>query len=167
MIKINVATIKQQLTGEKKFSYTLTPEELEFAAEDLPFAGKIEVVGTLVNAGSMFLLRADVSAPMHRTCSRCLKDFTQLSNVSVTEKFYPAGNNGVESDAFVYDGDIVDVTEPLREGLIVSEPISFLCKEDCEGICPVCGADRNEHPCNCDTDTIDPRLSALKQFFKK
>ena len=84
----------------------------------------------------------------------------------VLEKFYPASAENIENDAFIYESDIVDLTEPIRESLLLAEPLQALCRIDCQGLCPVCGADRNKGDCGCDTTTVDPRLAALKQFIK-
>ena len=73
----------------------------------------------------------------------------------------------IADDAFSYEFDVVDITEAVREGLLVAKPLQVLCKEECRGLCPVCGVDRNVESCDCDTDTVDPRLVALKQLFKK
>ena len=166
MIKVNVAEIKKRLTGKKILRYDVEPAELDILETDLPVAGPVHIDGELSNAGDVLLLKAKVSAVVNRVCSRCLKEFTAESSGEVTEKYYPAGSPGVENDAYVYDADIVDITEPLRESLLLAEPLRVLCKEDCLGICPVCGTDRNIQPCSCDTGAIDPRLAALKQFIK-
>ncbi|MEE3381525.1 MAG: DUF177 domain-containing protein [Succiniclasticum sp.] len=166
MIKINVAEIKKQLTGEKDFRFDVGPDELDLSEQDLPVVGKVHIEGKITNAGDVLLVEASEKAAVRRTCARCLKEFTAESTAKALEKFYPEGSQSVESDAYVYEGDFVDVTELLRESLLLAEPLRVLCKEDCKGICPVCGADRNVHPCDCDTRTIDPRLSALKQFIK-
>ena len=166
MIKFNVAEIKKQLTGEKAFQMDVSPDDLELSETDLPVVGKVHLEGTITNAGDVLLVQADIKARVRRTCARCLKEFTAESEAEALDKFYPVGSQSVESDAYVYDGDFVDLTELLRESLLLAEPLRVLCKEDCKGICPVCGADRNVHPCDCDTRSIDPRLSALKQFIK-
>ena len=166
MIKINVAEIRRHLTGKKPLQFDAEPAELDITETELPIAGKIRIDGEMSNVGDVLLLQARVSASVSRMCSRCLKEFKADSSAEVVEKFYLSGSPGVEKDAYVYEADIVDITEPLRESLLLAEPLKVLCKEDCLGICPVCGADRNIHPCNCDTGTIDPRLAALKQFIK-
>ena len=166
MIKINVAEIKKHLTGSKSFQLEAEPAELDITVADLPLKGNVRIVGAMSNAGDVLLLEARLSAVVQRTCSRCLRAFTAETAASVIEKYYPVGSVGVESDAYVYNTDLVDITEPLRESLLLAEPLRVLCKEDCLGICPVCGADRNVRPCGCDTGTIDPRLAALKQFIK-
>lgn len=166
MIKINVAGIKKQLTGQKSFQYDVLPAELDLGTADLPVKGLIHIEGRISNTGDVLLLEARLSAAVQRTCSRCLKEFTAKSVADVLEKYYPVGSVGVENDAYVYEADLADVTEPLRESLLLAEPLRTLCKKDCLGICPVCGADRNVRPCGCDIGTIDPRLAALKQFIK-
>jgi len=166
MIKINVAEIRRHLTGKKLLQFDAEPAELEIAETELPVDGKIRIDGEISNVGDVLLLQARVSARVNRVCSRCLKEFTADSAAKVVEKYYPSGSPGVENDAYVYEADIVDITEPLRESLLLAEPLKVLCKENCLGICPVCGADRNVHPCSCDARIIDPRLAALKQFIK-
>ncbi len=166
MIKLNVAEIRKHLTGKKLLKFEAEPAELDIIETELSITGKVRIEGEISNVGDVLLLKAQVGATVNRVCSRCLKEFEAESVADVVEKYYPSGSPGVENDAYVYEADVVDITEPLREGLLLAEPLKVLCKEDCLGICPVCGTDRNVCPCSCDTDTVDPRLAALKQFIK-
>ena len=167
MIKVNVAEIKKNLVGSKILTYEVTPEELEISPDDLAVIGPVRFTGTITNAGDVLLLQGKVSATVKRVCGRCLEEFTSTSEAEVLEKYYPAGTVATEADALVYDGDLVDVAAALRESLVLAEPLKVLCKEDCKGLCPVCGANRNLHPCTCDTTRLDPRFSALKELLKK
>lgn len=166
MIRINVAEIKKRLVGTKDFSYELTPDELNITEADLKVFAPIILEGVVENAGDVILLKADVKTEIERTCGRCLKVFTEPLAAQVIEKFYPAGAENIENDAFIYESDLLDITEPVRESLLLAVPLQSLCREDCRGLCPVCGADRNEGDCGCDATTVDPRLAALKQFIK-
>lgn len=166
MIRINVAEIKKRLVGSKTFAYELTPDELDITDTDLRVTAPIQVEGVVENAGDVILLKADVKTEIERTCGRCLKVFTEPLAAQVVEKFYPAGAENIENDAFIYESDLLDITEPVRESLLLAVPLQSLCREDCRGLCPVCGADRNEGDCGCDATTVDPRLAALKQFIK-
>ncbi len=60
----------------------------------------------------------------------------------------------------------VDLTDPLRESLILSLPIKRLCSENCQGLCPYCGVNRNVEICNCMSQTTDHRWDQLKDLFK-
>ena len=134
MIKINVAEIRRHLTGMKRLQFDAEPAELDITETELSIDGKIRIDGEISNVGDVLLLQARVSASVNRMCSRCLKEFTADSSAEVVEKFYPSGSPGVEKDAYVYEADIVDITEPLRESLLLAEPLKVLCKEDCLGI---------------------------------
>ena len=64
-------------------------------------------------------------------------------------------------DLFPYDGDVVDLEPLFREQFVLAVPFAPLCREDCKGLCPQCGIDRNTGTCSCEPP-IDPRLAALK-----
>lgn len=166
MIKINVAEIQKKLVGEKKLKFELDAKELEISPEELMLLSPVQLEGTMSNVGDVLLLKAAMTAEVKRMCGRCLKEFTAETRAEVLDKFYPQGVAKLDDDAFVYDSDVIDITEPLRESLLLAEPIQALCKEDCRGLCPVCGADLNDGDCGCDRVTVDPRLAALKQFIK-
>lgn len=166
MIKINVAEIRKKLVGERTFNYDLEPAELEISSEELKIIGDVPTKGKMSNVGDVLLLEASLKAKVKRCCGRCLKEFTAVTQAEVVEKFYQASAENIENDAFVYDSDVIDITEPLRESLLLAEPMQALCKEDCKGLCPVCGADLNQGDCGCDKFVVDPRLAALKQFIK-
>ena len=70
-----------------------------------------------------------------------------------------------EEDFVVVTGGKLDIDEQLLEILEIEFPTRVLCKEDCKGLCPVCGADLNETTCNCNTKQIDPRLEKLKMLL--
>ena len=167
MIKLNVSEIKKRLVGKENFKFDVLPEELEITKADLDVQGLIHINGIIGIAGDVLLLDGRIKSKVRRTCSRCLKEFDSDVEVEISERFFPADAEYIEKDAFSYDSDVVDITEVLRESFIIAEPLQALCKEDCKGLCPVCGADKNVEPCDCDTFTIDPRLVALKQFLKK
>lgn len=166
MIKINVAEIQKKLVGEKSLRFELDAQELEITPEELNLCSSVKLEGTMSNVGDVLLLKAVLTAEVQRMCGRCLKEFSAETRAEVLEKFYPQDTDNLERDAFVYDSDVIDITEPLRESLLLAEPIQALCKEDCRGLCPICGADLNDGDCGCDRVTVDPRLAALKQFIK-
>jgi uncharacterized protein len=68
---------------------------------------------------------------------------------------------GDDLDLFPYEGEQVDLEPLFREQFVLSVPYAPLCREDCKGLCPQCGIDRNTGTCTCEAP-IDPRLAALK-----
>ncbi|MEJ7597103.1 MAG: DUF177 domain-containing protein [Kofleriaceae bacterium] len=69
--------------------------------------------------------------------------------------------NEEDLDLFPYEGDVIDLEPLFREQFVLAIPFSPLCREDCKGLCPQCGIDRNSATCTCEKP-IDPRLAALK-----
>jgi uncharacterized protein len=97
-------------------------------------------------------------------CSRCLTPVSvdrkeTLSEVYGTEAELP-------EDVEPYNGEYIDLTKTVRETLVLSEPMRVLCRPDCKGLCPQCGANLNEGPCSCPDDRIDPRLEKLGELLK-
>lgn len=167
MLKLNVAEIKKNLVGESSFQFFLRPKELGLSQEELPVVGNIEVEGTISNGGDVILLHAKLAATVRRQCARCLKEFEGPTETVIDERYYPATAENLPEDAQIYQFDIVDISEALREGLLLAEPVKVLCKADCKGLCPKCGADLNVEECRCDKRSIDPRLAALEALLPR
>ena len=70
-----------------------------------------------------------------------------------------------EMSVSVFDGEAIDVDEIVKEQILLAVPTRMLCREDCKGICPECGTDRNTGDCNCVTNDTDPRWAALKNLI--
>ena len=60
-----------------------------------------------------------------------------------------------------------DLDPLITEDIFLDLPSKLLCSEDCKGLCPVCGKNRNEGDCGCEKQTVDPRLEILKQLMKE
>lgn len=162
MLKVNVAELKASLGKAKLLAYDLQPQELDLSREDLPLEGTVRCEGRLTNTGGQLLLTARLKARVRRSCARCLKAFSAETGCRVQEQFYPAA--AAPPEALTYVGDVLDLAQPLREALLLAEPLRALCKEDCKGLCPKCGADLNEGDCGCARQGLDPRLALLAQL---
>lgn len=167
MIKINVAEIKKQLSGSLSCHYDLEGRDLDLTEDDVKLAGPVSADFTVTNGGDMILLEGSLGFRVKTQCARCLKDIVLDLTADLDERYYPEGAEGLDEDALTYKFDVVDVTDALRESLLLSVSARALCKPDCKGICPVCGANRNVTPCQCETRSIDPRLQALEALLKK
>jgi uncharacterized protein len=77
---------------------------------------------------------------------------------------YEVGADGVDAMP-ILDDDIIDLSELVRQNLVVNLPTAVLCAPACLGLCPGCGKNLNEGPCQCDTDRIDPRLAKLRELL--
>ena len=64
-------------------------------------------------------------------------------------------------------GCSLDVEQLVHNEILIHWPLRVLCREDCRGLCPVCGKDLNEGSCNCDQSSPDPRMAAIRDIFSK
>jgi len=148
-------------------------ERLDPPAEELtlphPLAGELVLSGT----GQTVCLTGEIRTIVGLVCGACLARFEQPLEVAVNEEFYrpdaaaTALREELEPQDFflpIEPGDVIDVTEVVRQNLILALPIAPRCREDCRGLCPQCGADRNRARCACEAREIDPRLAPLQQW---
>ena len=70
----------------------------------------------------------------------------------------------ITPDKKVFEGDVIDFRDAVQEQVIMAIPMQPLCREDCRGLCPGCGANLNLEKCRCRPDDVDPRLAILKKL---
>lgn len=87
------------------------------------------------------LVTADVTAPVTGECARCLEPLTGTIDVRCRELYsYSPGGEDEEDEGYCLDGDLLDIEPALRDSLVPALPLAPLCREDCPGLCPECGA---------------------------
>jgi uncharacterized protein len=102
-----------------------------------------------------------VSAGWETGCRRCLKPLAGTATGHVDELYQV---ELLDPDAFqIHDGQL-DLAPLVRETILLELDLERLCRDDCRGLCPVCGIDLNTASCHCDTTVIDDRWAALEGF---
>jgi len=157
-----------------KVELSLDPEDP--AVRDLNLKGPVTGSFEIRKTGHQVLVHGDVRGEMQMTCARCLNDFTlrisepvdiELRPVLDLERSAQERELGTDDlDVEFFRGDALDVGHLAAEQIALGIPMKPLCKDDCSGICPVCGVDRTSGTCVCEPDT-DPRWSALKDLKKR
>ena len=120
-----------------------------------PFQSPVYVEGEVSNESGVLRLKGSIRTVYSTECARCLKPLDIPLEAEAEE----------EDDLFVLTGDSVDPADVLVPALILQVQMTYLCKEDCKGLCPHCGADRNVTDCDCDKKQIDPRFAALRALL--
>jgi uncharacterized protein len=101
-------------------------------------------------------------------CSRCLKTFSLHLDIPFRELYSDLPRDSVEDeDIHTISGDEINLKPEVEQNFMLAIPYIPLCSEDCQGLCPVCGINRNETSCECKQEKIDPRLAGLADFFKQ
>lgn len=163
-MKINIAQLRQAIGARQSFTFHSRADIIAGDEKNFWLHGPVEISGEAVNNGRFIVVAGTIAATARLTCTRCLADFTRPVAVPFSETFSDEGDSPPE-DAIAFSGDELDLVEPVREALVMAEPLKALCREDCQGLCPVCGTNRNENPCACDTAVLDPRLAALAKLL--
>ncbi len=143
----------------------------------LPYTVRLTRVsgGVLLHGG----FKAELTAP----CKRCLTDVRLSLPGAFTLNLVPhrpaaasaeADDDGrteragsfelTDADQEPFDGRTIDLDPILREQVLLALPVSVVCREDCKGLCSVCGQNLNERECGCERKVLDPRLAALKDI---
>lgn len=128
----------------------------------------------LVKDRQRYRLTGDLETTVELTCSRCLEPFRIPIDVDVDLRYLPHAENAGEGELEVeaedlttafYRDEQIDLGQLVREQIWLAMPMKPLCREDCRGLCPGCGVNRNVATCQCETDWVDPRLAGLKQLL--
>ena len=147
------------------FQCELDAERLSFPALEA-FNGPVTARGTVRNTAGILELTADVEADMTVRCARCGKPFRKRLTPRYTATLQADAEDADSENAFPLDGDGADVSDVLETCLILDTDQRFLCREDCRGLCPICGKDLNDGPCGCKKE-IDPAMAALGRLLEE
>lgn len=157
--------------------YTWSEEESvpvsALGREEVQSIGPVRWRGEVRRLDSGFLLRADLTYDQTLACQRCLASTTQPVEEEI-EILLVRHEPGAEEEereleeedlgVMVVDGDEVDLRPLLLEQMQLAVPMRPLCREECAGLCPKCGADLNQGDCGCETQTTDPRWAGLAEI---
>lgn len=125
----------------------------------------IKVKGVMVGAEERVSVRADVTATLLSRCVRCL-GAVQLPVRAQIDAVFARTQAPDDPDLYVFEASTIELTDSVRDALLLELPIRILCKEECMGICPVCGVDRNVVSCTCqEGGEVTNPFAALKEFL--
>ena len=166
--------LKQPPGSSKEYSFR---EDIGDLDENLkvkaPLVGKAKFIRT--TDGILVTGRAETELKL--VCDRCLAPFLTLIRFPFQEEFHPTVdiNTGAslsidpaeERENLIDAYHIIDLSEVLRQNILLALPAHPLCRPDCRGLCPHCGQNLNEGPCDCPQSIGDPRLAVLGDLLKR
>lgn len=166
MMRYNVATLLHSPVGTTR-SYEIAEEK--FLTDELLVTGLRGKV-TFIRLRENLLLQGWLEGQVSLECGRCLEAYLQPLRMEVEIEFQPSTANLTgeplpppeDTSIYMIDGyHVVDLTEAVREQVLLNLPMRPLCKLDCAGLCPVCGRNLNEGPCEGHGEQVDERLAIL------
>lgn len=130
-----------------------------------PFVSPVSVKGRLRFFADSVELTAEVAYDYSMPCNRCMEETLTRRRQKIFHVLARSLNED-EDDTYVQVEDVLDLDALLYADIILELPTKYICKEDCRGLCPQCGVNRNKETCNCGKSGIDPRLEALKALLE-
>lgn len=140
--------------------------------EGLSCVGPVTGEITVENTGSLLLVRGRARVVLGLSCTRCLGEFERALTVEIGEEFAAEGADPEvatvdreEPEASAISDYVLDVTELVRQQVVMNAPLAAVCRADCAGICPRCGRNLNEGPCGCTPEVEDSRWTKLRDLL--
>ena len=169
-------SIKEMEVRKVRFDETFAPSEIDFSDAGVVQAGPLRAMGVaelLANTEGEVRVQGKFTVDMESECDRCLgrarfhlePSFDLFYRpISFIERDEEVGIDEGEAEIGFYKGGGMELEDILREQILLLLPMQRVCSEDCKGICPVCGANRNESACDCSVVPVDNRWGALRNL---
>ena len=169
-------SIKEMELRKIRFDETFAPGEIDFAGEALAQASGLHAAGVaelLAHSGGEVRIRGRFQVEVTSECDRCLGRARFPLDKSFDLFYRPAAEIAREEEVSIdegeaeigfYEGAGLELEDVIREQVLLALPMQRVCSEACQGICPVCGKNRNESACDCKQAAVDDRWAALRNL---
>lgn len=168
-MQVNVAQLLKESTGATR-TYDIDEAICADDGQECQVQGKV----ILTRAARGILAKGSFTCQRPLTCGRCLNLFAHSSAFDVEEMFYPSIDilSGLPlalpdedaANSFTIDEHhILDTSEMIRQYSLLATPMKPLCRVDCAGLCPECGANLNENKCRCAQSSRTALAEALEE----
>ncbi|MDE8702986.1 DUF177 domain-containing protein [Adlercreutzia equolifaciens] len=173
-VKIHLPQELFESAEMRPYEGTVACDRLEAGPDTYTFEGPVAWSVEVTNTGDGLLVMGRAQAQATTQCARCLEDVSYDLSGDI-EGYYLVGGEeaetpeDLEDDEFEYvpDNHVIDIAPLIEQALLLELPLVPLCDDDCKGLCPHCGKNLNEGPCDCDekaSSTDDNPFAALKNL---
>ena len=152
--------------ASKPFADTLDAQRLTTPSV-AGFTASPTAEGRVTNTAGLLELRATVRADMLCVCDRCGTEFAAHVSREIVAPLSATPEDEGDSDIFPLEGDGIDTADVAETCFLLESESKRLCRPDCKGLCPVCGKNLNDGPCDCGGKRVDPRFAVLEQLLDK
>ena len=145
-MKINLKQLFSIVGESRDIAYTISTDELS-DIRGRSFASPVEVKGRIYNRAGVVYREYSVDMTLLITCDRCLKELERAYHYDFDHIVVPSANSD-NDEYIVADGESIELNEIAVTDLLLQLPTKNLCKDDCKGLCMICGCDLNESTCD-------------------
>ncbi len=154
------------------FESEITSSDINSDLKEFEVLHPIKYKGEICKINREYIMNIHIYYTFKTKCDRCLTTTIKNSKTSLSAKLedykkMQEEEDEVDTDIIYYDNNVISIEDYVLMEVLSSLPMKTLCKEDCKGLCPKCGADFNKESCDCIVENIDPRFEKLRNFFDK
>ena len=152
--------------NELSVEHEMDLSELSFLGVK-PLRSPVAISGKIVSRAGIVESNLGCKVSYIGFCDRCLKETVLSYVVNINRTIVSSLENEENDDITVVPDMILDLDDFCYADIVMSLPTKVLCKDDCRGLCSVCGKNLNEGDCGCSKSEVDPRLAALAELLKE
>lgn len=160
-LRVPVTDRLRRVGGQRHVELHVPAGPLGAGAATVGSETPVDVDVVLERLAEGIVVRGTIEAPWTAECSRCLNPARGTVRVAVDDLFE---REPVPGETYPLEPEAIDLEPLVRDAVVLELPSAPLCRDDCAGLCPACGADRNEVDCDCTFDDADPRWAALRSL---
>lgn len=135
-----------------------------YGGRQIAFAEPIKLQFNYSFDGKAFTLIGQMEVVLSSLCARCAEPFIETLCIPFTERFVK-GSEENEDGSYTFDGETLSLSTMVIDNLFLHLPIKSICREDCHGLCPVCGINQNQAQCTCTVEQLS-EVSPLSTLGK-
>ena len=170
-MKIDISSIAKSINKETVEEVTLEMTSFQSRLGDFPIQKAAPISLLIANRENKnLILKGTVDIEVLIPCGRCLEEVPTSIHFDIDKTLVMNDKEIIDEEMDETDyliGFELDVDQFVYAEILVNWPMRVLCKDDCKGICRVCGMNLNKGSCNCDGSALDPRMAAIQDIFNK
>ncbi|MBN1465385.1 DUF177 domain-containing protein [candidate division KSB1 bacterium] len=164
VVKLNFAAIKE---GHSCLELDVASVDIDLA-EFIEFAYPVHIVHHLDKVSNEIYVKTTLSTSVNLECDVCLDSYKldlRETIDTILTKDSELVDRGEEEVYLISDSTTeIDITDSIRQSLLLAIPYKKICRENCKGLCPICGVNFNHEQCTCANEKTDSRWEALKNI---
>jgi uncharacterized protein len=167
VLNLNIANVGE---GLKRSDVIAQPAEVDLDKTE-EFHYPLHIAFNIEKIGRNIFINSDIRTKADFLCDRCGELFNKemVESVRLIYTYDEHMADREDDDVYVISESTttIDVSDPIRQTLLIAVPQKKLCQNNCKGLCDKCGANLNVESCDCHTDSMDPRWEALRNLIKE
>lgn len=132
-----------------------------------PFSEPVPMRGKVQNVAQTVFLTAEAAFDLKVPCDRCAEEYEQQHRYTFSHPLAMQLRQEEQDEYLLVPDGQLDLAALLHADVLLALPSKYLCKDDCKGLCPVCGTNFNNGSCRCNQRQTDPRFEVLRQLIDK